>query len=174
MTYFHLLSSTNPYNFQFFFPYMNNIHQIIFITKHIAANIISLFNLIEIFFRERKLNAFIIKIINHIFICFYYSFRIYFNGFKCLIWHQSKHLFSLFLILIKPFVEFLNLQGNSVYTIFDNGLKTEILTYSASFDNSITKPDPSLMQLSIQYKIYWKDLSSMYLELVTVLVVELA
>ena len=59
-----------------------------------------------------------------------------------------------------------------MYVLPDIGLKTNILTYSASVD-SITQPDPSLTQLLIIYKISWNDLSSMYLELITVLVVEL-
>ena len=59
-----------------------------------------------------------------------------------------------------------------MYVLPDIGLKTNILTYSASVD-SITQPDPSLTQLLILYKISWNDLSSMYLELITVLVVEL-
>ena len=39
-----------------------------------------------------------------------------------------------------------------MYEIPENGLKTEILTYS-SFIDSVTQPDPSLIQLSILYKI---------------------
>ena len=56
---------------------------------------------------------------------------------------------SLFLILIKPFIEFFNPQGNAMYMFPDNGLTTEILTYAASID-SLTQP---LIQLSILYKI---------------------
>ena len=48
----------------------------------------------------------------------------------------------------------------------------EILTYSP-FINSIIQPDPSLIQLSILYKISWKDLSRSYLGLIAVLVVKL-
>ena len=59
-----------------------------------------------------------------------------------------------------------------MYVLPDNKLKTEILTYSASID-SIAEPDLSLIQLSILYRIYWKDLSISYSRLVTVLVVEL-
>ena len=51
----------------------------------------------------------------------------------------------------RPFIEFLNLQGNSVYMLPDNGLKIEIFTYSASID-LVTQPDPSLIQLFILYK----------------------
>ena len=40
-----------------------------------------------------------------------------------------------------------------MYVLPDNGQKTETLTYSASID-SITRLDPSLMQLSILDKIY--------------------
>ena len=58
----------------------------------------------------------------------------------------------MFLILIKPFIEVFNLRGNSTYVLPINGLKTEILKYSASID-SITQPDPLLTQLSILYKI---------------------
>ena len=54
-----------------------------------------------------------------------------------------------------------------MYVLPDNGIKSEILTHSTSLD-SITKPDPSLIQLLILYKSFWKDLSSMYLELITV------
>ena len=59
-----------------------------------------------------------------------------------------------------------------MYVLPDNGHKTETLTYSASID-SITRLDPSLMQLSILDKIYWKDLLIIFLELIIVLVVEL-
>ena len=55
-------------------------------------------------------------------------------------------------MLIKPFTDFFNLQGNSMYVLPDNGLKTEILTYFASTD-SITQPDSSLIQLSIACEI---------------------
>ena len=85
-----------------------------------------------------------------------------FNGLKYMKWTQRKNLLSsLLIILIKPFTEFL-----------DNELKIEILTYSTSID-LITQLDSSLIQLSILYKIYWKDLSRIYWELITVLVVEL-
>ena len=76
-------------------------------------------------------------------------------------------------MFIKPFIAILNLRGNSIYVLPSNGLETEILTHPASND-SIIIPDPSLIQLSILYKVSWKDLSSLYLsELITVLVVEL-
>ena len=52
------------------------------------------------------------------------------------------------LVLIRPFIEFLNLRGNSMYVLPDNGLNIEIFTYSASTD-SITQIDSSLRQLSI-------------------------
>ena len=90
-------------------------------------------------------------------------------GFKCLIWHQIKHFIVLVLTLIKPFTEFLNLQGNLMYVLPDNGLKTEILINSASID-SITQPDPSLIKFSVLCKISWKDLSRIYFELINVLV----
>ena len=76
------------------------------------------------------------------------------------------------LTLIKLFIEFLNVGENSKYVLPDNGLKTEVLIYSASID-SITQLYSSLIQWSILYKIYWKDLSNIYLELITVLVVQL-
>ena len=75
-------------------------------------------------------------------------------------------------ILIRPFIEFLNLTGNSIYELPDNGLKMYIFTYSL-FIHSITQPDPSLIQLSILYKISWKDLSRSYSRLITVLIEEL-
>ena len=65
---------------------------------------------------------------------------------------QRKHLLLLLLILIRPFTEFLNLRGDSMYVIPDNGQKIEIFTYSASTD-SITQRDPTLIQISILYKI---------------------
>ena len=65
----------------------------------------------------------------------------------------KKAFIIVVLILIRPFIEFLNLRGNSMYVLPDNGQKTETLTYSASID-SITRLDPSLMQLSILDKIY--------------------
>ena len=46
----------------------------------------------------------------------------------------------------QTFAEFFNLRGNSMYVLPENGLKTEIFTYSASTD-SITQPDSSLIQL---------------------------
>ena len=74
---------------------------------------------------------------------------------------------------MRPFTTFYNLWRNSMYVLPDNGLNIEIFTYSL-FTNSITKTDPSLTQLSILNKIFWKDLSSIYLsELITVLVAEL-
>ena len=54
----------------------------------------------------------------------------------------------------------------------DNGLKIEIFTYSASID-SITQPDPALIQLSILYKISSKNFSRSYSGLITVLLGEL-
>ena len=85
-----------------------------------------------------------------------------------MIWHQRKYLLSLFLTLIRPLFEFLNLLGNLMFLLPDNGLKREVLKYSSSID-SITHPNPSLIQLSILYKISWIDL----LELINVLLVEL-
>ena len=63
-----------------------------------------------------------------------------------------------------------------MYALPDNRLKTEILIYAASID-SITQPvnsiiDLSLIQLSLLYKFSWKDWSGMYLELITILVLE--
>ena len=74
-----------------------------------------------------------------------------FNGFKCLIWHQKKHLLSLFLILIKTFIDFFNSSGNSIYALCDKVLQLEILMYSPSIF-SIAQADPLLIQLSIPYK----------------------
>ena len=122
------------------------------------------------FFWKRKFNSFTIKIINHVSIFFCYHSGCLFTKFKCLIWHQRKHLLSLFFILIIPFIEFFNPSGKSMYVLPINGLKTEIFTYWASID-SISQPDPSLIQLSIPYKISWKDLSRSYSsELIIVLV----
>ena len=63
-----------------------------------------------------------------------------------------QYFLSLLLILIRPFIEFFNLRGNSVYVLPDNGLKIEIFTDSL-FADSVTQPDPSLIQLSILCKI---------------------
>ena len=46
------------------------------------------------------------------------------------------------------------------------------MTNAASID-SITHADPSLIHLSIPHKIYRKDLSNIYLELITVSFVQL-
>ena len=64
----------------------------------------------------------------------------------------KKAFISFFLMLIKRFIEFLNLTSNSIYEFPDKGLYIEILTYSGSFD-SITQPVHSLIQLSILLKI---------------------
>ena len=50
-------------------------------------------------------------------------------------------------LFIVTVFEFLNLRGNSMYVLPDNGLKVEISTYPLSTD-SITQPDPSSIQLS--------------------------
>ena len=50
------------------------------------------------------------------------------------------------LILIRPFIRFLNLQSNLMYVLPDSGLKIEIFMYSASTDSN-TQLDPSLIQL---------------------------
>ena len=57
--------------------------------------------------------------------------------------------------IIRPFIEFFNLQDNSMYVLPDNGLKIEIFTYSL-FTDSITQPDPSLIQFHTKFleKIY--------------------
>ena len=73
---------------------------------------------------------------------------------------------------MKPFIEFLNTRDNSVYVLPYNGLKIEIFSYSLS-TYLTTQPDSSLIQSSILYRTFWKDLSSTYLDLITVLVVEL-
>ena len=96
----------------------------------------------------------------------------FFNGFNCLIWRQRKYLLPLFLILIGPFISFLNLRRNSMYLLPDNRLKLKILTYSWCTD-WITQSDSLLIQLSILHNIYGKTLSTIYLELVIVLIVEL-
>ena len=45
-----------------------------------------------------------------------------------MILHQGKYLLSLFLTLIRPFFEFLNLLGNLMFLLPDNGLKREVLS----------------------------------------------
>ena len=64
--------------FEFFNQYMDWISQIIFITKHINADTILLFNFIIILFRDRKFKITIIKATNHLSLCFCYSFRMCF------------------------------------------------------------------------------------------------
>ena len=60
-------------------------------------------------------------------------------------------LLSLFLILIKSLIEFLNLRDNSMYVInVFNGLKAERLTYSASNDSG-NQLDPWLIEWLILY-----------------------
>ena len=56
----------------------------------------------------------------------------------------SKTFVVIFVNIIKPFIGFLNLLGNSMYMLLDNGLKIEIFTYSVITD-SVTQPDPSLI-----------------------------
>ena len=53
-----------------------------------------------------------------------------------------------------------------------NGLKIEILMYWDLIDSTI-QPDPPLIQLSILYKISWKDFSRSNLWFITGFVVEL-
>ena len=130
----------------FFIWYIDRINQIIFITKHIDTNIF-LFSSSIIFFRYRKFSICIIKIINYFF--FVILSGCIFNGFKYLIWHQAKHLFSLFLIFINLFIAFFHLSCNLMYELADNGLLIEILTYSPFLD-LIIQPDSSLIQLSIK------------------------
>ena len=102
-----------------------------------------------IFFRYMKFNICIIKIINYFLFCFVILSGCIFNGFKYLIWHQTKHLFSLFLIFINLFLAFFHLSCNLMYDFADNGLLIEILTYSPFLD-LIIQPDSSLIQLSIK------------------------
>ena len=52
-----------------------------------------------------------------------------------------------------------------MYVLPDNRLKIEILTY-ATFIDSISQPDPSLLRLSILYKTSSRDLSRSYSELI--------
>ena len=112
----------NGIAFKFLISYINKIGQIIFITEAINVNIILSFYLADIFFRNRKFNFFINKIINHFLSTFFILSGCIFSGFRCLIWHQRKHLLSLFLMLIKPFTEFFNLLGNIMYVLPVNGL----------------------------------------------------
>ena len=56
----------------------------------------------------------------------------------------EKHLFSFFLISIRLFIEFLNLRGNLMYLLLDNGLEIQALAYSPSID-SVIQPDPSII-----------------------------
>ena len=87
-------------------------------------------------------------------------------------WQSEKHLLPLFWISIRPFFEFLNLSGNSIYTFPDNELQIEILTYSASIDQ-IIQPNLSLIQLAILLETSWKELSRLDLGPIPVLIVEL-
>ena len=79
------------------------------------------------------------------------------------VWYDTKKSIycHFLLILIRPFIEFLNLRGNQVYVLPDNEQKIEIFIYSLPTD-SITQTDASLIQLSILYKISWEDLSQSY------------
>ena len=72
-------------------------------------------------------------------------------------WHHRKQFWSLFLMLVSSLFELLNFAGNFTWELPDNGLEVEMLMYW-DFINSIINPDPSLIQLSIPYKIFWKDL----------------
>ena len=72
----------------------------------------------------------------------------------------------------QTFFELFNSLGNSKTELPITGLYFEMFTYSPLID-SIIQPDPSLIQLSILYKISLKDLSRLNSELITILVVGL-
>ena len=81
--------------------------QFFFITKHINTNDVFCFNFAKIFFSNRKPNPIIIKIINTFFIFPCNSFCMYFYWLTCLKWHHEKHFWSLFLMSISTFFDFL-------------------------------------------------------------------
>ena len=56
----------------------------------------------------------------------------------------NKTFVVIFVNINKSFIGFLNLLGNSMYMLLDNGLKIEIFTYSVITD-SVTQTDPSLI-----------------------------
>ena len=98
--------------FKFLIWNVNWKSQLVFITKHVSANVVLRFNFIKIIFSQRKPNPIIIKTISKpsIFSCIL-SGSI-FTGLICLTWHHKKHFWSLFLMLISPFFELLNSAGN--------------------------------------------------------------
>ena len=82
--------------------------------------------------------------------CFVIPSGCIFNGFKCPRWHQRKHFWSLFLMLISPFFWFFNSAGN-----LGKGLKVEMLMYW-EWIFSIIQPNPSLTHLSMLIKFLEK------------------
>ena len=102
MTYFYLLSSINPYNFQIFQLIYEQEKPSYFHNKTLNANIISVFSLSKIFFETGNSMPSQSRSLTTLLSAFVIFSGCIFNGFKCLIWHQNKYLLSLFLLLIKP------------------------------------------------------------------------
>ena len=85
--------------------------QPIFVTKHFNANVVFSFNPAIIFFLQRKISI-IMKLFSTFLTSFVNLSGCIFTGLIGLTWHHKKHLWSLFLMLIKPFFELLNSVGN--------------------------------------------------------------
>ena len=82
-------------------------NQLVFIAIQANANVVFRFNLAKSFYSNRKPNLIIIKIINKLFILLCNSVWMHFTGLICLTWHHKEHFWSLFLMLISPFLDFL-------------------------------------------------------------------
>ena len=98
--------------FKFLIWDVNWKSQLVFITTHIIANIVFCLNLGKIFFTNRKLNSIIIKIISKFFVILCNSFWMCFMALICLTWHHQRYFWSLFFMLISPFLVLFNSAGN--------------------------------------------------------------
>ena len=80
---------------------------LVLVTKNFNANIVFLFNFIKIFFLHRKFHSIIIKIINKFFIHLCNFFWTYFYGINIPNMTSKKTFWSLFLMSVSPFLDFL-------------------------------------------------------------------
>ena len=157
---------------KFSIGYIKRMNQIIFIAKIIDANVTLLFNHTEIFFSDRNL----ISTQSRSLTIFRFAFVILsgciFDGFKCLVWHQRKYLFSLILVLIRPFfLSFLIHQDiQCMYLLIMDCKYWNIYIF---FIYGLNCPTRSFInQIIYSTKTVWKDFSKSYLGLIIVLVVE--
>ena len=90
---------------------MNRKSQFILITKNIDTNVVFRFNFTK-FFRYRKFNSFIIKVINKLFIFLFNSFWMYFYWVNMSYVTPKKTFLTVVFNFNQSFLGFLNLTGN--------------------------------------------------------------